>query len=175
MPRAVTIIASVTMKGCSRPPTMIRPLSAPNSNPTQGATMRTPSTPNFVSTCGRRNQSVRAHSRMPTTAGKTTPRILSRCGMRWSVTPFADLAKLANRKRVVATPISSATRPTAGMPMRAAGVAPGIVSSIAVTTEQIAISEPTERSMPPVMMTAVMPVAMRPVVETCLSTSSRLP
>ena len=44
-----------------------------------------------------------------------------------------------------------------------------------MTTEQIAISEPTERSMPPVMITAVIPVAIRPVVDTCLSTSSRLP
>ncbi len=59
--------------------------------------------------------------------------------------------------------------------MQTAGVSPGTVSSIAQTTEQIAISEPTERSMPPVRMTAVMPVAIRPVVDTCRSTSSRLP
>jgi hypothetical protein len=46
---------------------------------------------------------------------------------------------------------------------------------MAQTTLQIAISEPTERSMPPVMMTAVMPVAIRPVVDTCRSTSRRFP
>ncbi len=46
---------------------------------------------------------------------------------------------------------------------------------MAQTTLEIAISEPTERSMPPVMMTAVMPVAISPVVDTWRSTSSRLP
>ena len=55
------------------------------------------------------------------------------------------------------------------------GVTPGTVSSMAQTTEQMAISEPTERSMPPVMITAVMPVAISPVVDTWRSTSSRLP
>ena len=61
------------------------------------------------------------------------------------------------------------------MPMAAAGVQPGTVSSMAQTTEQSAMIEPTERSMPAVRITAVMPVAMRPVIETWRSTSSRLP
>ena len=65
--------------------------------------------------------------------------------------------------------------PAIGTPISAAGVSPGTVSSMAQTTVQIAISEPTERSMPPVMITAVMPVAIRPVIDTCRSTSSRLP
>ena len=52
MPSAVTIIASVTMKGCSRPPTISMPLIAPKHRPTQGATISTPSTPNFVAVCG---------------------------------------------------------------------------------------------------------------------------
>ena len=46
---------------------------------------------------------------------------------------------------------------------------------MAQTTEQSAMIDPTERSIPAVMITAVMPVAISPVIDTCRSTSSRLP
>ena len=69
-------------------------------------------------------------------------------------------------KRVTTKPRQSATRATVGTPRTTPGVTPGTVSSMAQTTEQMAISEPTERSMPPVMITAVMPVAISPVVDT---------
>ena len=132
---------------------MMTPFSAPNSMHTQGATISTPSTPNLVSTCGSRYQSASPASTAPTTAGTIQPRIASSCTWRCAPSPAAIFARLAKTKRVASTPMASAVKPTAGMP----------------------ISEPTERSMPAVMMTAVMPVAIRPVVETCLSTSSRLP
>ena len=80
---------------------------------------------------------------------------------------------MANRTSAAAT--IRATSAKAGTPIIADGVQPGIVRSMAQTTEQIAMIEPTDRSMPAVRMTPVIPVAIRPVIETCRSTSSRLP
>ncbi len=68
-----------------------------------------------------------------------------------------------------------ATIPAAGTPMTAAAVQPAWVSSMAETTVPKAMTEPTERSMPPIRMTMVMPVAAKPVIATCRSTSVRLP
>ena len=62
----------------------------------------------------------------------------------------------------------------AGTPMIAAGVHPGLVRSIAQMIVEQPITEPTDRSMPPSRMTMVIPVATRPVIETCRSTSVRL-
>jgi hypothetical protein len=71
-------------------------------------------------------------------------------------------------------PTASATAIVAkGTPMTAAGVHPGRVRSIAQMTEEQPITEPTERSMPPSRMTMVIPVATRPVIDTCRSTSVR--
>ena len=55
MPRALTIIASVAMKGCRRPLTMSAPLIAPSISAKHGVTSRTARTPNFVGTCELRN------------------------------------------------------------------------------------------------------------------------
>ena len=59
--------------------------------------------------------------------------------------------------------------------MIAAAVQPAWVSSMPVITEPKAITEPTDRSMPPVRITMVIPTATRPVIETWCSTSVRLP
>ena len=61
----------------------------------------------------------------------------------------------------------------AGTPMIEAGVHPGLVRSIAQTIVEQPMTEPTDRSMPPSRMTMVIPVATRPVIETCRSTSVR--
>ena len=58
--------------------------------------------------------------------------------------------------------------------MTAAGVHPGRVRSIAQMIVEQPMTDPTDRSMPPRRMTIVMPVATRPVIETCRSTSVRL-
>ena len=42
-------------------------------------------------------------------------------------------------------------------------------------TVHMAMIDPTERSMPAVRITAVMPVATRPVIDTCRRTSRRFP
>ena len=57
--------------------------------------------------------------------------------------------------------------------MIAAGVQPVLVSSIAQMTEEQPMTDPTDRSMPPSRMTIVIPVATRPVIDTCRSTSVR--
>src|SRR6476619_149233 len=46
---------------------------------------------------------------------------------------------------------------------------------MAQMTEPSAIIEPTERSIPPVRITSVIPTAMMPLLETCRSTSAWLP
>ena len=50
---------------------------------------------------------------------------------------------------------------------------PRIENAVAEMTDEQPMTEPTERSMPPSKMTIVMPVATRPVIDTCLSTSVR--
>lgn len=72
----------------------------------------------------------------------------------------------------MAAPLTSVA---AGTPITAAAVQPGLVSSIAQITVEKPMTEPTDKSMPPSRMTIVMPVATRPVIETCRSTSVRLP
>jgi hypothetical protein len=54
-------------------------------------------------------------------------------------------------------------------------VHPSSVSSMAHKTEPRAMIEPTERSMPPVRITRVMPTATIPLLETWRSTSDKLP
>ena len=80
-----------------------------------------------------------------------------------------------SRNRVAAVSTTKTVIAAAGSPIAAAGVQPSTVRSMAQTTEQSAMIEPTERSMPAVMITAVIPVAIRPVIDTCRRTSSRLP
>ena len=62
-----------------------------------------------------------------------------------------------------------------GRPRIEAPVQPASVRSIEQTTEPRAMVEPTERSMPPVRMTSVMPTATMPLLETWRKTSARLP
>ena len=50
-----------------------------------------------------------------------------------------------------------------------------MVSSMAQSTEPSARIEPTERSMPPVRITSVIPTATIPLLETWRSTLERLP
>ena len=69
MPRALTIIASVAMKGCMRPWTISAPLIAPSISAKQGVTSRTARTPNFVGTCDTRNDGDAAPAASPTSAG----------------------------------------------------------------------------------------------------------
>ncbi len=57
--------------------------------------------------------------------------------------------------------------------MMAAGVHPGVVRSIAQMTDEHPMTDPTDRSMPPRRMTMVIPVATRPVIDTCRNTSVR--
>ena len=73
---------------------------------------------------------------------------------------------------------ATARKPTsvaAGTAKIEAVVHPDCVSSIAQTIVEKPITEPTDRSMPPSRMTMVIPVATRPVIDTCRSTSVRLP
>ena len=49
-----------------------------------------------------------------------------------------------------------------------------VVAKEAETTPARATTEPTERSMPPVMMTIVMPMPISPITEVCNSTVSPL-
>ena len=58
--------------------------------------------------------------------------------------------------------------------MARTGFTPAFIS-IAQTRELTASVEPTERSMPPVRMTAVMPKAMRPLTDACRSSFMKLP
>ena len=73
-------------------------------------------------------------------------------------------------RKAAAKPVATAA---AGTLMIAAAVHPGLVRSIAQMTVEHPMTEPTDRSMPPSRMTMVMPVATRPVIETCRKTSVR--
>ena len=164
------------MNGCSRPPTMMMPLIAPTISPTAGATSSTPTTPNLVATCGSRNQSASRHPASPTATGSTTPRSGSSAATdRRPATDRPTTPALLNPNRVTAASTTNTVSASAGIPIAAAGVQPGTVSSIAQTTEQSAMIDPTDRSIPAVRITAVIPVAISPVVDTCRSTSSRFP
>ena len=75
----------------------------------------------------------------------------------------------SSRKRVEITPCDGAERGAAGDDGRAAsgpGPSRRVVMIVAVSTLERLSSAPTERSMPAVMMTKVMPTAMMPVSET---------
>ncbi len=65
--------------------------------------------------------------------------------------------------------------PNTGIEITAAEVQPSMVRSMAHSTEPRARIEPTERSMPPVRITSVMPTATIPLLETWRRTLERLP
>jgi hypothetical protein len=79
------------------------------------------------------------------------------------------------KKRTDAATTTKAVSVASGIAIVALAVQPAWVSKAAVMTEPNASVEPTERSMPPVRITIVIPTATRPVTETCRSTSDRFP
>ena len=156
-------MASVTMKGCSRPPTMTMPLIAPTISPTQGS----PAAPEHAE-LGldlRQEEPERArHAASPTAAGSTTRAAGRGASNRRSPRP-PPVRRWRSGKRVERRQDDEdgeRQRRECPSPRRASS--PGTVRSMAQTTEQSAMIEPTERSMPAVRITAVIPVAMRPVM-----------
>ena len=70
---------------------------------------------------------------------------------------------------VLTTPLMSPTRSAASMPTRMARPTgqPWFTLRLAMTTELSRTLEPTERSMPPVSITAVSPMETTPITATC--------
>lgn len=91
----------------------------------------------------------------------------------------------ATPKRVITAPF---TRPTSTPKIATQRITSGtlkkrmspfhsgrpLVSSAPATMPQIPATAPTDKSMPPVRMTSVMPMASRPVIATCWVMISRL-
>ena len=79
----------------------------------------------------------------------------------------------ATFSRVMSVPLVSPVRAPANIAMTIAAAgpppAPPLLSTSATTTDVIATIEPTERSMPPRMMTSVMPSAAVPTMAVCLA------
>ena len=65
MPSTPTIMASVTMKGCSRPLVMMTPLSAAERQADRGTTTSTPTTPNLSGTCAAASHQAAAPAASP--------------------------------------------------------------------------------------------------------------
>ena len=174
----VTIIARVTMKGCRRPLTMIAPLSAPTASPTQETAIRTPGMPNWLPAWEASQSVNRPATTMPAATGSQTAESADLRRLGWiGVDVAADLPvpTCPEMKETIRATPTIATRKVMGRAMPAATVKPGCVSSNAASTVPRARIEPTDRSMPPIRITMVMPTATRPVIETWRSTSERLP
>jgi hypothetical protein len=77
------------------------------------------------------------------------------------------------RKPEMSAPLKRPAASAASSPSRTATPAPAS-SDAAATADAIAITDPTERSMPPVAMTKVMPTATSTVGETCRRTLRKL-
>ena len=105
---------------------------------------------------------------------------------RSSATPFAIprtisivpsvTMKGTTRRRVMSSPLTSPQAAAAATPASSAtaGDAPSF-SSTAITTVVSEMTEPTERSMPPATITAVMPIAAMQTIAVWRAISSRLP
>ena len=79
------------------------------------------------------------------------------------------------RRRVMTTPLTTPTSAPTRMPATTAKMtgSPALMPS-AVTTPVSAIVEPTERSIPPLMMMSVMPIAPMATITVCASTMRKL-
>ena len=155
---------------------MITPLSAPTSRPTQGTTSEHAEDAELgpaPAAAGPERERRRDHA-----DGGRQPRPRSGAESRSSRPPRRRAPSrrcVTHEARQRSADDERHERQPPARPCTAAGVQPGWVSSMAQSTEPSAITEPTERSMPPVRITSVMPTATSPVIETCRSTSGRLP
>ena len=84
--------------------------------------------------------------------------------------------KGTTRRRVIARPLMRPTTPPTAIPAsRAAAGAQEDESAIAETTPERATTDPTERSIPPLTMMTVIPIAPKATMTVCVSTIRRLP